>query len=179
MKSHLMLVLAAAILLLAGTAQASGKKDGAGESGGSAVAPIGSGKAGPRELFIPTDQASESIGTVAVTATMMAGAGAGKCRMNFVINNASTATIAMGALASALNDKGEITDNWVIGIGSLGPGGQTSRLFSCALGANQLKFAPTGEFGWPPLKCARGDQEPEACPLGLKLKSNLALVEKK
>jgi hypothetical protein len=179
MKPHLTLLLAAAVLLLAGAAQAGGKKEGAGESGGSAVAPIGSAKAGPRELFIPSDQASESIGTVAITATMMAGAGAGKCRMNFVINNASTATIAMGALASALNDKGEVTDNWVIGIGSLAPGGQTSRLFSCALGANQLKFAPTGEFSWPPLKCARGDQEPEACPLGLKLKSNLALVEKK
>ncbi|CAA7612858.1 hypothetical protein [Magnetospirillum sp. SS-4] len=166
-------------LLVAGAAEAAGKKEGSGESGGSAVAPIASGHAGPRELFIPTDQASDSIGNVAVTATMMAGAGAGKCRMNFIVNNYSTAAIAMGALASALNDKDEVTDNWVISIGSLAVGGQTTRLFSCALGAVQLRLVPTGEFGWPPLKCAKGEQEPESCPLGLSLKSNLPLVEKK
>jgi hypothetical protein len=179
MKQSLLTLVTLSALLLAGPALAGGKKEGAGESGGSAVAPIGSSHAGPREVFVPTDQASESIGTVSLNATMMAGAGAGKCRMNFVISNPSAATVTMGALASALNDKGDVTDNWVLSVGSLAPNGQTTRLFSCALGAAQLRIAPTGEFSWPPLKCVKGEQEPETCPLGLKIKSNLPIAARK
>ena len=176
MNRYLRVLVGILAMLAATPALAEGKKSGAGESG---IAPIGSTLAGPRELFVPPEQASQSLGTVLVAATMMAGAGAGKCRMNFVITNMSTATITMGVVGSASNDKGDVTDNWVISIGSLAPNSQAARLFSCALGAAKLTLTPLGEFSWPPLKCAKADKEPEACPLGMQIRSSLPIAEKK
>ncbi|TAN76964.1 MAG: hypothetical protein EPN20_01765 [Magnetospirillum sp.] len=174
----LIAILAGVALLAAAPALAGGKKEGAGESGGGAIAPIASDTAGPREVFVPSEQASPSLGDVLVTATMMAGAGAGKCRMNFIITNQSTTPVTMGAVATAINAKGEVTDNWAISVGLLAPNGQTARLFSCGLGATKLILTPLSEFSWPPVKCAKPDREAEACSLGMRVKSTLALGEK-
>lgn len=175
---HLVTILAGAALLAATPAWAGGKKEGAGESGGGAIAPIASELGGPREMTIPTEQATPSLGDLLMSATMMAGAGAGKCRMNFIFTNLASVPVAMGAVATAINVKGEVTDNWVLSIGSLAPNGQTARLFSCALGAAKLIVVPLSEFSWPPIKCAKPDQDPEACSLGMQIKSSLPLGEK-
>ncbi|RAU23329.1 hypothetical protein CU669_04125 [Paramagnetospirillum kuznetsovii] len=167
-----------AALLACGPAWAGGKKEGAGESGGGAVAPIASSATGVREKFIPPEQIGDSLGTLKLEATMMAGAGAGKCRMNFVLFNASTATVAMGMVGSSVSAKGEILDNWVVNIGALAPSGQTARLFSCGLGAVQLSFSPLSDFGTPPIKCVNAKQEAEACPVALQIKSSLPLIDK-
>ncbi|MDO8606889.1 MAG: hypothetical protein Q7R40_10165 [Phaeospirillum sp.] len=179
MNRYLRVLVGILAVLVVNPAWAEGKKSGVGESGGGGIAPIGSTGVGPREIFIPPEQASQSLGTVLVAATMMAGAGAGKCRMNFVVTNMSTTTITMGAVGTATNDKGDVTDNWVISIGSLAPNAQAARLFSCALGAVKLTLTPLGEFSWPPLKCAKPDKEPEACPLGMQIRSSLPIAEKK
>ena len=171
-------ILVVAMLVLPFAAMASGKKEGAGESGGGAVAPIGSDAAGARELLVPSDQASQSLGSIKLAATMMAGAGAGKCRMNFVFSNTSGVAATLGFVATAINAKGEVTDNWAISVGSIAPNGQTARLYSCGLGAAKLILTPLGEFSWPPIKCAKPDQEPEACALDFKIKSTLPLGEK-
>ena len=171
-------ILVAALLVLPGAAMASGKKEGAGESGGGAVAPIASAAAGAREMFVPSDQASPSLGNINLVATMMAGAGAGKCRMNFVFSNLSSATATLGFVATAINADGLVTDNWAITVGSLAPNGQTARLYSCGLGAAKLILTPLADFSWPPVKCAKADQESEACALGFKIKSTLPLGEK-
>ncbi len=178
MGRNLVAIMVGAALLAAAPAGAGGKKEGAGESGGSVVAPIAGELSGPREMLVPTEQASPSLGNLVVVATMMAGAGAGKCRMNFVMSNPTTAAIAMGAVATAINAKGEVTDNWALSIGSLPPNGQTARLFSCGLGAAKLILTPLPEFSWPPVKCAKPDQDPEACSLGMQIKSTLPLGDK-
>ena len=142
------------------------------------ISTVASEASGPREMLVPSDQASPSLGDVAIVATMMAGAGAGKCRMNFVVYNRTGVDIAMGALATAINIKGEVTDNWVINVGLLPPNGQTARLFSCGLGGARLIFTPLSDFSWPPLKCAKAGQDPEVCALGLKIRSTLPLGDK-
>lgn len=171
-------VLAVATLILPIAAMAGGKKEGAGESGGGAVAPIASDATGARELFVPSDQVGQSLGNIKLAATMMAGAGAGKCRMNFVFSNLSSAAATLGFVATAINVKGEVTDNWAISVGSIAPNGQTARLYSCGLGAVKLILTPLADFSWPPIKCAKPDQEPETCALDFKIKSTLPLGEK-
>jgi hypothetical protein len=179
-KPRKILMPALVVVMAAGPALAGGKKEGAGESGGGAVAPIESTIAGPKELTVPSAQASQSLGTVTLSATMLAGAGAGKCRMNFVIYNGSSATIAFGAIGSAFNAKGDVVDNWVVNIGSLAPASQTARLFSCGLGGAQLGLAPLPDFSWPPVKCVTNpDQDPEPCAVDLRIKSTLPLAPKK
>lgn len=169
---------ALALGLAAMPAQAGGKKEGAGESGGSSVAPLGADLAGRRELVVPPEMVSASLGNVEVNATMLAGAGAGKCRMNFVIYNASSVTIAAGFVGTTANAKGEIADNWVVNVGQLPPRAQTARLFSCALGAVKFKMVPTSEFSWPPVKCANDKGETEACPLGMRVNSTLPIADR-
>ena len=39
-------------------------------------------------------------------------------------------------------------------------------------------MAPLADFGWPPVKCAKPDQEPEACPVGLQITSSLPMGSK-
>ena len=177
-KTFVTLIVMAAILTTAGPVLAGGKKDGVGESGGSGVAPIASDASGVRDLFVASDQASESLGTITLAATMMAGAGAGKCRMNFVLSNGSSAAATLGMLATAINAKGEVTDNWAISVGTLLPNGQTARLYSCTLGATKLILTPLSDFSWPPVKCFKADQEAEACSLAMRIKSTLPLGEK-
>ncbi len=167
------LVFAAALPALA-----SGKKEGTGAEGGAAIAPIDSNLAGPREMVYPPPQASESQGNVAVSATMMAGAGAGKCRMNFIIENPTTVTVALGMIATTVNAKDEVVDNWVVNVGALPPRGQTVRLFSCSLGAVQFSMKPTSEFTWPPVRCVNAAGEAEPCALGLKVTATLPIVER-
>ncbi|MBI3443805.1 MAG: hypothetical protein HY055_00165, partial [Magnetospirillum sp.] len=97
--SKRILPLACALILAAAPALAGGKKEGAGESsgtGGGDASAQWSTLAGPREMMVPPAQASESLGNVTVTATMWAGSGAAKCRVNFVVENYSSANIAMG-----------------------------------------------------------------------------------
>ena len=130
------------------------------------------------EVLVPSDQASQSLGQIKLDATMMAGAGAGKCRMNFVFSNMSSAAATLGFLATVINADGLVTDNWAITVGSIAPNGQTARLYSCGLGAAKLILTPLADFSWPPIKCAKGDQEPEACALDVKIKSTLPLGEK-
>jgi len=170
--------LALTLALLAAPALASGKKEGAGESGGSAIAPIGADLVGKRDLLVPPEQVGESLGTVEITATMMAGAGAGKCRSNFLVFNNSTATVSLGVLASSYNDKGDLVDNWVVNVFALAPRTQTARLFSCALGAIKLKMVPTSEFSWPPVRCNNAAGELEACLVAMKLTSTLPIADK-
>ncbi|WP_068494751.1 hypothetical protein [Paramagnetospirillum marisnigri] len=165
-------------VLLSAEALAGGKKEGAGESGGGATSPIASTASGPREKTIAPEQAGESLGDVSLAASMLAGAGAGKCRMNFVLFNNSSATIALGMVGTSVSSKGDILDNWVINIGALAPGGQTARLFSCAIGAAQLSFSPLADFGTPPIKCLNAKQEVESCAVGMKIRSTLPMIEK-
>lgn len=171
-------LLTTATLFAACPAVAGGKKEGAGESGGGAIAPIASTASGLRDRLYPPEQVGDSLGTVKLEASMVAGAGAGKCRMNFVIYNGSTATIAMGLVGSAVSSKGEILDNWVVNLGAVAPSGQTARLFSCALGAVQLSLAPLSDFGNPPIKCINAKQEMESCAVALQVKSSLPLIDK-
>lgn len=178
MTTALKIMAALTALLACQPAWAAGKKEGVGESGGGAVAPIASTAAGLREKMVAPEQVGDALGTLSLSATMMAGAGAGKCRMNFVLFNNSTATVALGMIATAVSAKSEILDNWVVNIGALPPGGQTARLFSCAIGAVQLVLVPLGEFSWPPVKCLNAKQETEACAVAFQIKSSLPMIDK-
>ena len=177
-KLRVAILAGAALLTAAAPGWAAGKKEGAGESGGTVVAPIDSVLDGPHDQVFPSEMASQSLGNVVIAATMMAGAGAGKCRMNFVIRNQASAAIALGAIATVISANGEVVENWVLSIGALPANGQTARLFSCGLGAAKLIMAPLADFGWPPVKCAKPDQEPEACPVGLQITSSLPMGSK-
>ena len=177
--------LACAVALAVTPALAGGKKEGAGESGGSASsgsdtnANMFTGLKGARELIVGPAQASDSLGQVVVTATMWAGSGAAKCRVNFVVENYSSATVALGTVGRTFNAKDEVVDNFVVTVAALPPMGLTGRLFSCTLGATQIALIPTSTFDWPPVKCVpKPDAEPEVCPVTLKIVSTLPVVKK-
>lgn len=152
-----------------------GSKEGPGES----AAALWAALPGPRQLTVMPPQAGESLGVVAVSATMWAGSGSAKCRVNFTIENYSSANVALGFVGRTFNAKDELVDNWVVSVATLPPNGRTGRLFSCTLGATQLVLVPTSGYDWPPAKCVKGAEESEACPLTLKIVSTLPIVEKK
>lgn len=168
--------LALALLLSAVTALpalAAGKgKEGGGESHGAMWATL----PGPREVVVAPPQASESLGTVAVIATMWAGSGSAKCRVNFVIENYSTAHVALGFIARTFGANDELVDNWVVSVAALAPNGRTGRLFSCTLGATNFTIVPTAGYDWPPAKCVKVGEETEMCPLTLKLTSTVPIA---
>ncbi|EME70583.1 hypothetical protein H261_07448 [Paramagnetospirillum caucaseum] len=168
-------LLMALAALPAAAASQGGSKEGAGESAAAAWAAL----PGPRELVMQPQQASESLGMVTISATMWAGSGSAKCRVNFTIENYSSATVALGFIGRTFGAKDELVDNWVVTIAALPPNGRTGRLFSCTLGATQLILVPTASYDWPPAKCVKGAEETEACPLTVKLTSTLPVAEKK
>lgn len=170
------LLLAAALSALAALpAQAGskgGKEGGAGESSAAMWATL----PGPREMVFAPIQASESLGQVTVNATMWAGSGAAKCRLNFVVENYSSTTVALGFVARTFSAKDEVVDSWVVNVAELPPQGRTGRLFSCTLGATQLTLVPMAGYDWPPAKCVRAGGEAEMCPLTVKLTSTVPIV---
>jgi hypothetical protein len=169
------LALTALLLSLAAlpaAAAGGSKKEGGGDSQGAMWHSL----PGPREIVVQPPQASESLGVVSVVATMWAGSGSAKCRVNFIVENYSSATVAMGFIARTFGAKDELVDNWVVQITALPPSGRTGRLFSCTLGATQLTLVPTSGYDWPPAKCVTKGEEAEACPLTVKLTSTVPIV---
>lgn len=149
----------------------SGGKDGA-ETAAAAWAAL----SGPREMVFAPAQASASLGQVTVAATMWAGSGAAKCRLNFFIENFSSSAVALGFVARTFNAKDEIVDAWVVNVAELQPSASTGRLFSCTLGATQFTLVPMSGYDWPPAKCAKPGGETDMCPLTFKLTSTVPIV---
>lgn len=173
------LISALTVLALSAAApvQASSKPP---KEGGSSSGPVQSTMAGPREVTIAPAQASESLGTVVMTATMLAGSGAAKCRMSFLIDNTTNVTVALGVVGRTRNEKDEVVDNWVVNVADLAPKTQSMRLFSCILGGAQLDLIPTADFGWPPITCQNPKtKEQEACPVALKVISTVPVLLKR
>lgn len=135
---------------------------------------------GDREVTVGTPMASESLGNVKVTATMWAGTGSAKCRVNFFIENFSSSTVSLGFVGRTFDAKDSLVDNWVISIASLAPNFSAGRLFSCSLGATQFTLVPLANFEWPPVKCvtakAEGEAEADACPLTFTISSTVPIV---
>lgn len=171
-KLALALLLSAMTAFPALAAGGKGGKEGGADSQGAMWATL----PGPREVVVTPPQASESLGTVAVIATMWAGSGSAKCRVNFVVENYSSANVALGFIARTFNAKDELVDNWVVSVAALAPNGRTGRLFSCALGATQFTIVPTAGYDWPPAKCVKQGEETEMCPLTLKLTSTVPIA---
>ncbi len=168
------LILTVLLMTLAALpALAAGKKEG---SGGESHGAMWVSLPGPREVVVQPPQASESLGTVAVIATMWAGSGSAKCRVNFVIENFSSATVALGFIGRTFGAKDELVDNWVVSVTTLAPNARTGRLFSCTLGATQFTLVPIAGYDWPPAKCVKSGEEAEPCPLTLKLNSTVPIV---
>lgn len=171
------LILTALLVTLAALpALAGGKKEGGSSGGGESHGAMWVSLPGPREIVVQPPQASESLGTVAVIATMWAGSGSAKCRVNFVIENYSSANVAVGFIARTFGAKDELVDNWVVSVTTLAPNARTGRLFSCTLGATQFTLVPIAGYDWPPAKCVKSGEEAEPCPLTLKLNSTVPIV---
>ncbi|WP_148207270.1 hypothetical protein [Paramagnetospirillum magneticum] len=175
-------IMVAALLvgLAASPALAGGKKEGSGSgSGGESQGAMWSSLPGPREVVVAPPQISDSLGVVSVNATMWAGSGSAKCRVNFTVENYSSANVALGFVARTFGTKDEVVDNWVVTVATLPPNGRTGRLFSCTLGAVELMLIPTSGYDWPPAKCIKGAEEAEPCPLTLKINSTVPIILKK
>jgi hypothetical protein len=170
-----LLLLAAVLSVPAAFPALAGGKGGK-EGGGESQAAMWAALPGPREMVFNPIQAGESLGQVAVNATMWAGTGAAKCRLNFVIENYSSATVAMGFVARTFSAKDEIVDAWVVNVAELPPQGRTGRLFSCTLGATQFTLVPMAGYDWPPAKCLKPNGEADMCPLTVKLTSTVPIV---
>jgi hypothetical protein len=149
-----------------------GGKGGDGESSAGVWATL----PGERELTVATPQSSDSLGSVAVSATMWAGSGAAKCRINFFVENFSSSPVSVGFVGRSFDAKDQLLDNWVVNIGGLAVGATTGRLFSCSLGATQFTLVPLTGFDWPPIKCVNKEGEGELCPLTFKLTSTVPIV---
>lgn len=177
-RSIMVTALLMALAAFPAVAGGKGGKEGgsSGGSGGESQGAMWATLPGPREIVVPPPQASESLGIVSVSATMWAGSGSAKCRVNFTIENYSSASVALGFIGRTFGAKDELVDNWVITVATLPPNGRTGRLFSCTLGATQFTLVPTSGYDWPPAKCIKAGEETEMCPLTLKLTSTVPIV---
>ncbi|WP_152619783.1 hypothetical protein [Paramagnetospirillum magnetotacticum] len=175
-------ILVAALLvgLAAVPAQAGGKKEGGSSgSGGESQGAMWAGLPGVREMSVDPPQVSDSLGVVSVNATMWAGSGSAKCRVNFTIENYSSANVSLGFVGRTFGVKDEVVDNWAVSVATLAPNERTGRLFSCALGAVEFMMVPLSSFDWPPVKCVNAAGEAEPCSLTLKIKSTVPIILKK
>jgi hypothetical protein len=174
-----MMAAALVVGLAAFPALAGGKKEGAGTGGGESQGAMWASLPGPREVVVAPPQISDSLGVVSVSATMWAGSGSAKCRVNFTIENYSSANVALGFVGRTYGAKDEVVDNWVVTVATLPPNSRTGRLFSCTLGAVEFMMVPISGFDWPPAKCVKAAEETEPCPLTLKITSTVPIILKK
>jgi len=162
----------AMLCLAAAPALAEGHGGGEKAGGGDAEPPLHGG-----ETLLSSDvKTATDVMRIAVMRAVIPGASEKVgCRIQMISTNDTTHRVNLRVLLSTFDAKGDLVDTWLVPTGELEPGEEFMKVNSCH-GGRKMKIARDNKYGWP-VSCDVDGEAVAPCPVSLKLKSSMEILE--
>lgn len=136
-----------------------------------------SGMGGLRQATLNPDGTTPSMGDIQVLVVEVFYPGLSSrsaCRMEMEVRNVSSVQASFSALLKTFNGDKDTVDSWLIPTGTMEPGDQITRVFSCHE-ASSLEVDRESQYGWPHV-CVINGEARSPCPLRLQVSTSLNIA---